>query len=278
MKFIGCDVFKHLHHGGIAKYTSQRTIQESLKVMGKQLRESQLMELRHCDHYSIMIDESTDVSVIKELVIYVRYLSASGEIKNSFLSIVELPKGTAEVNEQLVPFLKKSSILLSHLVGFASDRANVMTGCHNGVAVRLARRQPLLTSIHCVAHRLALAASQAGDDVRYISNTFKPTLQQLFYFYEISAVRIAGLKAIEQLLQIKELKLKKSVDKRWLSVDNACQTLVKVLPAVITSLESEAEDRGQALAHGLCKVVKWFKFIATLYMMYNVLPDVSRLS
>ena len=83
-----------------------------------------------------------------------------------------------------------------------------MTGCHNEVAVRLARKQPLLTSIHCVAHRLALAASQAGDDVRYISNTFKPTLQQLFYFYENSAVRMAGLKAIEQLLQTKELKLK----------------------------------------------------------------------
>ena len=150
-----------------------------------------------------------------------------------------------------------------------------MTGCHNGVAVQLARRQPLLTSIHCVAHRLAQAASQAGDDVRYISNTIKPTLQQLFYFYEISAVRMAGLKAIEQLLQTKELKLKKSIDTRWLSVDNACQTLVKVSPAVITSLESEAEDRGQALAHGLCKVVKQF---ATLYMMCDVLPVVSRLS
>jgi len=34
--------------------------------MGKQLRESQLTELCNCDHYSIMIDESTDVSVIKE--------------------------------------------------------------------------------------------------------------------------------------------------------------------------------------------------------------------
>ena len=83
-----------------------------------------------------MIDESTDVSVIKELVIYARYLSASGDVKNSFLSIVELPNDTAEVTEeQLVSFLEKSSISLSHLVGFVSDGASVMTGCHNGVAV-----------------------------------------------------------------------------------------------------------------------------------------------
>lgn len=53
---------------------------------------------------------------------------------------------------------------------------------------------------------------------------------------------------------------------------------VKVLPAMIASLESEAEERGQALAHGLCKVVKQFKFIATLYMMCDVLPVVFHLS
>ena len=53
---IGCDVFKHLHCGENSKYTSQRIIQEFFKVMGKLLRESQLMELRHCDPYSIMID------------------------------------------------------------------------------------------------------------------------------------------------------------------------------------------------------------------------------
>ena len=62
--------------------------------------------------------------------------------------------------------MKKSSILLSHLVGFASDGASVMTGCHNEVAVRLARRQPLLISTHYVVNRLALVESQAGDEVR----------------------------------------------------------------------------------------------------------------
>jgi len=87
---------------------------------------------------------------------------------------------------------------------------------------------------------------------------------------------MTGLKSIEQLLQTKELKLKKSADTSWLSVDNACHQ--KVLPAVITNLESEAADRRQALAHGLCKVVKQFKFIATLYMMCDVLPVVSHLS
>ena len=89
---------------------------------------------------------------------------------------------------------------------------------------------------------------------------------------------MSGLKAIEQLLQTPELKLKQAADTRWLSHDSACQTLVKVLPAVITSLERESAERGQALAVGLCRVVKKYDFISTLYMMCDILPIVSRLS
>ena len=163
-------------------------------------------------------------------------------------------------------------------MGFGSDGASVMTGRKSGVATRLKHRQPKLIAIHCVAHRLALAAAESSERVRFIRYTFKPTLAQLFKFYENSAVRTAGSKSIEQLLETPELKLKRPAETRWLSHDAACQTLVKVLQAVITSLEQEATERGDALARGLCKIVKKYKFIATLYMMCDVLPVVSHLS
>lgn len=47
---------------------------------------------------------------------------------------------------------------------------------------------------------------------------------------------------------------------------------------MITSLEREATERGDALAVGPSKVVKKYHFIASLYLMCNVLPKVSRLS
>ena len=153
-----------------------------------------------------------------------------------------------------------------------------MIGKHSGVATRLKNKQPILTSIHCMAHRLALAAGQAGEKIRFIKNTFKPTLRQLFYFYENSSVRSSGLKALQELLETPALKLKKPLDVRWLSHDNACQTLKRVLPAVIASLEREAEERGEALAVGLSRVVQRYNFIGTLYMMCDALPKVSRLS
>lgn len=137
---------------------------------------------------------------------------------------------------------------------------------------------PTLTSIHCICHRLALAAAQAGNYIAYIRDKFKPTLSQLFHFYHNSSVRMSGLQAIEKLLETPELKLKKPADTRWLSHDSACQTLVKVFPAVCASLSREAEERGDALAVGLHNVVRKYNFIASLYMMCDILPTVTRLS
>ena len=151
-----------------------------------------------------------------------------------------------------------------------------MTGRINGVGARLKRRQPILTSFHCVCHRLELAAAQAGSVLH--RKKFKPTLSQLFYFYQNSPVRMSGLKAIQELLETPTLKLKRAADTRWLSHESACRTLVKVLPAVLVSLGREAEERGDALAHGLSKVVRQYNFIATLYMMCDILPVITRLS
>ena len=53
----------------------------------------------------------------------------------------------------------------------ASDGASVMTGRLNGVGVRLQwKYSPLLTQIHCVAHKIALAAGQACCDITVFSD------------------------------------------------------------------------------------------------------------
>ena len=215
VEFIGCEALKHLNHGDNAKYTSRHKIQEFLQVIGDQMELEILENLLSSPLYSIMIDETTNVAIMKEMVVYVLYLTSEGNVVTSFLSIIQLPDSKANTVEyHLIAYLESKHIPLSRVVGFGSDGAAVMTGKHTRVATRLKQRQPMLTSVHCIAHRLALATSQSGDGVPYISKTFKPTLRQLFYFYENSTVRMSGLKKIEQLLETPELKLKKPLDTR----------------------------------------------------------------
>ena len=199
---MGCSQLKHLQRGENAKYTSRRITMEFLQLLGEKVEQDQLEELLASPVFSILIDETTDIAVNNEMVIYVRFIDSNAQVHTAFMKIVELPNGRAETIEQaLLAYLEEKSIPLSRLVGFGSDRASVMTGKHSGIATRIKNKQPILTSIHCVAHRLALAASQAGESITFIKRTFKPTLRQLFYFYEHSSVRTSGLKALQELLE-----------------------------------------------------------------------------
>ena len=142
---------------------------------------------------------------------------------------------------------------------------------------RLHHSNQYLVSIHCAAHRLALACSQAGEDDDYVSK-FKRSLSTLFWFFQASPVRTSGMKAIHEMLNSTYLKLKEAKDVRWLSHDQAVQTLRRCLAAVLTALEREAVENGEAVAVGLVKVMKSYHFIACLHLMSEVLPHLSHLS
>ena len=104
------------------------------------------------------------------------------------------------------------------LIVLVTDGASVMVGKHTGVTARIKSCQPILTSIHCLCHCLALAATQAGNEVTYIAYKFKPTLTQLLYFYENSTVHTSGLKAIQELLEITKFKLHQPAETHWLYI------------------------------------------------------------
>ena len=45
-----------------------------------------------------------------------------------------------------------------------------MVGCRNGVDVKLKALNNKLLQVHCIAHRLKLAASQASNNVQYLED------------------------------------------------------------------------------------------------------------
>ena len=133
-----------------------------------------------------------------------------------------------------------------------------------------------MISIHCVAHRLALAAAQASRSILYLQK-FKNAIHNLYLFYHNSSVRMSGLHAIQGVLD-PEITLKEAKDVRWLSHNNAVQSLRRTLPSVVASLERETAERGEPVAIGLVKIVKSYNFVAGLYLFCDVLPHVCKLS
>ncbi|XP_038054694.1 zinc finger protein 862-like [Patiria miniata] len=173
-------------------------MQEMIEVLATVTRQKIHKSLQESPCFSLLIDETTDVAVLNQLIIFAQYLSPkSGKVTTSFLQVVDLPNGLAQtITTAVQDMLQSLSLPQTKFVGLGSDGANVMVGQHNGVAAKLRSTNKQLVNIHCIAHRLALAAAQSAEGIPYLLK-FKSILGQLFRFYEYSSVRTSGLKAIQ---------------------------------------------------------------------------------
>ena len=96
-----------------------------------------------------MTDESTDISVLKQLVLMGKYLTHDG-VRTSFLTITDIPNGTAETIEGvMLNFTREKGLQITRFCAFGSDGASVMTEKRSGVAVRLRSHSPRMISVHC---------------------------------------------------------------------------------------------------------------------------------
>ena len=130
-----------------------------------------------------MADKTTDVAVIKEVIVYARFLSKQRKIKTAFIGMIGIPDGcAATIIGVLTKICDDNNLDLKHkMVAFGSDGASVMIGHRNGVSALLKQVAPWIIATHCVAQRLSLETAQAADDIPYVKK-FKATLGQLLGF------------------------------------------------------------------------------------------------
>ena len=101
-----------------------------------------LCEIIKKQKFSIIVDESTDLSNKKSLVIVVRHLDLNGvdredsfPVRDSFLRLIEVQQCTAEDIYRAITKLLFQEIGApkANLIGFAADNASVMMGEQGGV-------------------------------------------------------------------------------------------------------------------------------------------------
>ena len=161
-KSIGCPYLSEFDISKGAKYTSHMMIDDFLTVLSDCVETAVLRDVNESPCIDILCDES-DIANLKQLVVFVKYL-VKGVPQTRFLKVVSLLNGKAETIEQkLLEIIQTCKISLMKVAGFGSNGAAVMVGKKSGVATRLKAHNGEMISIHCGAHRLALACSQAAE-------------------------------------------------------------------------------------------------------------------
>ena len=120
------------------------------------------------------------------------------------------------IEKALLGFSTEHKVAFEKVATFGSDGASVMVGCRGGVATLLKAHVPHLVSIHCVAHRPALATSHTAESVPYIKK-YSKTLQTIYAFYHRSSVCVLALHELQSILGDPCLQFKEPKSVRWLS-------------------------------------------------------------
>lgn len=128
---------------------------EMVEIMAQHFRKLLESEIRDAPCFSLIVDESTDISVTKNLIFYVRYW-ADDRLQTRFLANVALPDGRADAETIFNAILKRfnaADLSIDKMIGFGSDGASVMVGDTSGVAARLKQLNPNIMNFHCEAHK-----------------------------------------------------------------------------------------------------------------------------
>ena len=162
------------------------------------------MKLKQANFYSLLLDKSNNISVTKNLMLYVQFVNpALKSVEVMFLKSIPLHACDADsISATIVDHFKSIDVDLKKMIMFTSDGVPVMLGCNNGVHLKLKAMCTHLIEYHCVAHREALAAGDAHKPVDYFVQ-LENIVKAVYSHFSHSSLRTANLKHIFVVLDKK---------------------------------------------------------------------------
>ena len=138
---------------------SNDTISDRIEDMSKDILAQVVADLISSPaKFSLQLDETTDVSNLSQLAVFVRYVK-DDVIKEEFLFCKPLTTTTkaADVKKLVDDFFKDNNLSWDMVSAVCSDGAPVMLGRKSGFGALVKADAPHIIVTHCILHRHALA-------------------------------------------------------------------------------------------------------------------------
>lgn len=119
------------------------------------------------EDFSIILDESTDISTVKYMAYCVRYFSKRlNNIVTNFLGFNEVATATAnDLYNNFTTFIAQVGLNLEHLIAIGTDGASNLCGVNYSLYTLLKEKIPNLQLIRCSCHSLNLCAAKACTEL-----------------------------------------------------------------------------------------------------------------
>ncbi|XP_068227397.1 zinc finger MYM-type protein 1-like [Palaemon carinicauda] len=141
---------------------SNRTQNDLIKALAISVRRVILEDLHKSKIFSILIDETNDVSRTEQVSFVLRYVH-DFKIKDRFIQVFSVQSTTGEALEkEVISMLNRNNLSIDDMRGQGYDGAANMSGICNGLQARVQRQNPKAVYVHCHAHSLNLVLVESA--------------------------------------------------------------------------------------------------------------------
>ncbi|KAM3593003.1 uncharacterized protein V6R79_003550 [Siganus canaliculatus] len=268
-------------HDHMAKYVSipeswrsKNYAFEFVNSINEIVQNETMCSIKNAPWHTLIVDESTDISVHKMLVIYIKYREENDvNYKTVFGGIIQLTACTAQdIVQGITQFYSEHGLDMQKMVMLTSDGASVMLGKHNGVAALLKRQIPHLTEQHCVAHREDLGIDDAWKNVPLMRDV-ETLLRTVYSTFSRSAVKRGKMEDLAKILDEDALSFRPLNEVRWLSRHQAVNAVLRNYTVLTEFCKRESTDNQDPVAKYCYKKLSDSKFKVTVTALGDVLED-----
>ena len=138
---------------------SNDTIKSRIHEMSDNIKSKVLSKIDSSPVFALQLDESTDISNLSQLLVYVRYDTDERiNEKILFCQPLETTLKAVDVFQMLNDFFDKTELSWSKLVGVCTDGAPIMIGANSGLISLVKQKNPAIQGTHCMIHKAALVS------------------------------------------------------------------------------------------------------------------------
>ena len=226
---------------------SNDTIARRAEEMSDDLEEQIICAVKLSPWYGLQFDESTDTVSEAQLLVYVRFVDMEQEdIMESYLFCLPVREHAngKTIFTRINEYITKADISWKKLANSTADGAAANFGKNSGVLVRIERKAPQSTKMHCMIHREALAPGRlaAGGEVSMLSEFLKEVVK-IVNFIKANPLkcRIFAILCKETDAEAQTLLL--HCESRWLSRGKVLNRFYLLRPQIRQFLYEQGDDR-----------------------------------
>lgn len=229
--------------------------------------------------YSIIIDESTDLSTLKVLCIMVRFFSHKRrQVVTTFYRILKIVECDAKnVHKVIVEQFEKDGLKLENMVGIGVDGANVMVGKYNSVTAIFKRKLPDLIVVKCVSHSLHLCAEKAAE---MLPRQLEFLVREAHNWFSYSPKRVDFYKTLYETINNNKdpKKIQGLSGTRWLARYQAVCTILEQWDELKLLFSIAKSDDKCYMAEQLHSIMDRIPYKAFLIFLKNELKNITQLN